>query len=147
MICNTVSLLTTLFFVFTQCVSHTQDSLNIFKLEDIKLVKTLNDAYLIAENKDDNLSVRVYKLDNGSGSLHAPETHQVSFNILVAVSEYDEYPKQSLFEMGPFNNPEFKRWIADNPDSKVFEITHGWNEEKLTTRLKVSLDELKSLSK
>ena len=103
----------TLILIFTICLAQTscgQNKLKIVKSENLRLIKVLNNSELLRENSEENLSVRIYKIDNGSGSAGIEEGHEVSHNLLIAVSEFDEQPKQNLFEIGPFYNPKFIKW-------------------------------------
>jgi hypothetical protein len=94
----------TFLLIFTICfiqVTFGQNELKIEKSENAKLIKVLNNSELIGENRENYLSVRIYKIDNGSGSAGIPEGHEVSHNLLIAVSEFDEKPNQNIFEIGP----------------------------------------------
>lgn len=72
----------------------------------------MNNSELIGENSENYLSVKIYTIDNGTGSAGF-ESSEVSHNLLIAVSEFDEEPNQSLFEIGSFYNPKFVKWINE----------------------------------
>ncbi len=76
----------------------------VYEIEDGKVINV--------ENRENNLSVRVYIIDNGSGSAGIEEGHEVSHNLLIAVSEFDEEPNQNLFDIGPFFNPKFLKCFS-----------------------------------
>lgn len=137
---STIVLIITVFFVQTM---YGQYDLKISNLNDSKLVRVLNNSQLIAENRENYLSVRVYKMDNGSGSAGFPEGHEVSHNLLVAVSEYDEQPVQNLFEIGPFFNPKFVKWLEVKKYQKEFEIEYGVFDSRKSVKLIVNINELK----
>ena len=120
-----------------------QYDMKISKLNDSKLVRVLNNSQLIGENRENSLSVRVYKMDNGSGSAGLPEGHEVSYNLLIAVSEYDEQPVQNLFEIGPFFNPKFVKWLGVKEFQKEFEIDFGVFDSRKSVKLVVNINELK----
>jgi len=65
---------------------------------------------LLSDNREIYLSVRVYKLPNEPGSA-GHESGEVTHTLYIAISEFDEYPDQSLFKIGPFYNPEFWEWV------------------------------------
>ena len=135
----------TLVIIFTIClvqISYGQDKLKIEKSENSRLIKVLNNSELIGGNRENNLSVRIYKIDNGSGSAGIPEGHEVSHNLLIAVSEYDEQPLQNLFEIGPFYNPKFIKWTGINESQKEFEIEYGTYSIGKSIKLKVNINEL-----
>lgn len=120
-----------------------------FKIKTVKndrLTKVLNNSQLIGENRENWVSVRIYKLDNGSGSADN-ESCGVTFNLLIAVSGFDENPEQNLFEIGPFYNPDFQKWTELKDYEKTFEINYGGFDERKTIKLKVNLKELKLIDK
>ncbi|MEZ2414527.1 hypothetical protein ACA086_06135 [Muriicola sp. E247] len=116
--------------------------MNIRKSENLQLIKALNSAKLIGENKESYLSVRVYSLDNGSISAGF-DTSEVSHNLIIAVSGFDENPDQNAFEIGPFINPKFVQWNELQKYKKGFEIEYGIFEKRERLRLEISLKELK----
>lgn len=120
-----------------------QEKMKIKKSENGRLIKALNNARLIGENRENFLSVRIYKIDNGSGSAEFEEGHEVSHNLLIAVSEFDEEPNQSLFEVGPLINPVFVEWIEIKEYERRFEIEYGIHNSRETRKLKVNINELK----
>jgi hypothetical protein len=135
-----------LILIFTIClvqISCGQNKLKIEKSENSRLIKVLNNSELIGENRENYLSVRIYKIDNGSGSAGIPEGHEVSYNLLIAVSEYDEQPLQNLFEIGPFYNPKFVKWTGEKEYQKEFEIEYGAYDNRKSVKLKVDINELK----
>jgi hypothetical protein len=95
----------------------------------------------MTENMKSYLSVRIYKLDNGSSSAGYPSS-EVSHNLLVAISSFDEEPEQNLFQIGPFYNPEFISWQVEQEYDKEFVIEYGPYEKRATLRLGVNLQNL-----
>ena len=124
-------------------ISFSQNELNIKKSKNFRLIKVLNNSELIGENRENYLSVRIYKIDNGSGSAGFPEGHEVSHNLLIAVSEFDEAPNHNLFEIGPFYNPKFVKWTDEKEYEKEFEIEYGIYSNQKTIKLKININELK----
>lgn len=121
---------------------HEQNKLKIEKSENYRMIKVLNNSVLIGENRENYLSVRIYKTDNGSGSAGFPSS-EVSHNLLIAISEFDEEPNQNLFEIGPFYNPKFVKWTGKKDNQKEFEIEYGAYDKRRTVKLKVNINELK----
>ena len=135
----------TLIIILTICsiqISFGQNELKIAKSKNDRLIKVLNNSELIGENRENYLSVRIYKIDNGSGSAGIPEGHEVSHNLLIAVSEFDEEPNQNLFEIGPFYNPKFMKWTDKEEYEKIFEIEYGIYNNRKTVKLKININEL-----
>lgn len=82
----------TLIIILTICtiqMSFSQNELKIEKPENDRLIKVLNNSELIGENRENYLSIRIYTIDNGTGSAGF-ESCEVSHNLLIAVSEFDE---------------------------------------------------------
>lgn len=147
MIINTnMKIKSTLILIFSICfvnLSCGQKKVKIIKSDKNQLIKVLNNSELIEENRDNNLSVRIYKIDNGSGSAEISEGHKVSHNLLIAVSEYDEQPLQNLFEIGPFYNPKFIKWTVIKESEKEYEIEYGAHNHRESIKLIVNINELK----
>ena len=68
---------------------------------------------------------------------------EVSHNLLIAVSAFDEDPEQNLFEIGPFYNPKFISWHVDQEYAKAFVIEHGPHNQRQSVRLGVDLQSLR----
>jgi hypothetical protein len=135
----------TLIIILTICIiqiSFGQNELKIEKSENDRLIKVLNNSELIGENRENYLSVKIYTIDNGTGSAGFPSS-EVSHNLLIAVSEFDEEPNQSLFEIGPFYNPKFMKWTDVEEYEKEFEVEYGIYNNRKTVKLKISINELK----
>ncbi len=123
-------------------ISFGQNKLKIEKSEISRLIKVLNNSELIGENRENYLSVKIYTIDNGTGSAGF-ESCEVSHNLLIAVSEFDEEPNQSLFEIGPFYNPKFIKWTDKEEYEKEFEVEYGIYNNRKTVKLKININELK----
>ena len=135
----------TLFIIITICfiqISIGQNELKIEKSEDFQLIKVLNSSELIGENRENNLSVKIYTIDNGTGSAGF-ENSEVSHNLLIAVSEFDEEPNQSLFEIGTFYNPKFVKWTDKKEYEKEIEVEYGVYNNRKIVKLKININELK----
>ncbi|WP_224484706.1 hypothetical protein [Robertkochia aurantiaca] len=136
----------TFLLIFTICfipAAFGQNELKIEKSENERLVEVLNSSELIGENRASYLSVRIYKIDNGSGSAGIPEGHEVSHNLLIAVSEFDEEPNQNLFEVGPFYNPKFIKWNDIKEYEREVQIEYGSYSSRKDVILKININGLK----
>jgi len=135
----------TLIIILTICfiqISFSQNELKIKEFENTRLIKVLNNSELIGENRENYLSVKIYTIDNGTGSAGL-ESCEVSHNLLIAVSEFDEEPNQSLFEIGPFYNPKFIKWTDKAEYEKSFLVEYGIYNNRKTVKLKININELK----
>ena len=135
------TLILVLIICLTQ-ISFGQNKLKIEKSENSRLTKVLNNSELIGENRENYLSVKIYTIDNGTGSAGF-ESCEVSHNLLIAISEFDEEPNQNLFEIGPFYNPKFIKWTEIKEYEREFEVEFGIYNNRKTVRLKVNINELK----
>ena len=135
----------TFFLLLSICfvsISCGQNELKIEKSENKRLIKALSSSNQIAENRENWISVRVYTLDNGSASAGL-ESGEVSHNLLIAVSEFDENPNQSVFEIGPFFNLKFLDWTELNDYEKEFEVEYGVYDKRDSLKLVININELK----
>lgn len=123
-------------------ISLGQNELKIEESNNSQLIKILNNSELIEKNSENYLSVKIYTIDNGTGSAGFPSS-EVSHNLLIAVSEFDEEPNQSLFEIGPFINPKFIKWTEIKEYEREFEIEYGIYNDRKTEKLKVNINELR----
>ncbi len=131
-----------LFLSLSQAMAQTNP-----KIEEVKnetLVALLNNIRLIGETRTKEISIRVYTADNSSGSAGFANG-EITQNLLVAVTEYDEAPDQNLFEIGPFFKPVFKEWLK-NPDKGVFIIEYLENQTVRKLTLAASIDSMSIIS-
>ena len=129
------------FIICLAHISHGQDKIKIIQLNDQRLVKILNNIELESKVFDEYLTVRFYRLDNGTGSAGFPNS-EVTHNYLIAVSEFDENPKQKLFEIGPFYNSRI-HLVSTANDVMEFGIEFGAIENLNLAKFKISIDEIK----
>ena len=122
-------------------ISFGQSELKIDKSDNSRLIKVLNNSKLLAETKTKDLSIRIYKIDNEPGSA-GNESGEVTHNLLIAVSEFDEYPIQNLFEIGSMYNPKFKEWNRQDLQKDIV-IEYGPFNQPKTLTLSVNINELK----
>ena len=135
---NILTLTMILTMCFTQ-ISFGQDELKIEKSDNSQLIKILNNSELIEASKDNFLSVKIFTSDNGTGSAAFPNS-EVSYNLLIAVSEVDEKPDQNLFEIGPFYNPKVVEWTFEDEYEQEIEIEYGIYKSRQTVKLKININ-------
>ena len=102
----------------------------------------MNNSELISQNRNEYIAVKIYKFDNGTASAGYSNS-EVSHNLLIAISEFDENPNQNLFEIGSFYNPKFIKWLSIKEDQKTFKIEYGTNKNRKHVIIKVNINELK----
>ena len=115
----------------------------INRIENLDLVKFANSARLIASsNAAEGISVKLYKLHNEPGSAGFA-TGEVTHNLFIAVSEYDEYPLQNLFSVSEFLNPEFVEWKKISEDTIIATIEHSINSKRQKANIRISINNIK----
>lgn len=75
------------------------------------------------------MSVRIYKIDNGTGSARL-ESCEISHNLLMTVSEFDKEPNLNLFEVERFYNLKFIKWTDIKEYQREFTIDYGIYDHK-----------------
>ena len=113
--------LTILTFMLFYANGYSQD---VKEIREINLVNTLGNIDTAFFRKTNKMVIAVYRVNNGPGSANFRESHEVSNNLLISVSEYGEYPKNKVFSVGPFINPVISK-EKDMIDEYVFSIQHG----------------------
>ena len=97
---------------------------SVRELKEKNVVDILGHVDTIIFKRGNHLFLRIFQVNNGPGSAGLSEGHEVSHDLIICVSEYDEYPKKRIFRIGPFYDPE----IAGEKDLRkgyVLEIQHG----------------------
>ena len=108
-----------------------------------ELIKFANSSNLIASTQDaQNIRIRIYTLHNEPGSA-GYATGEVTQNLFVSVSEYDEYPRQNLFIVSEFLKPSFQKWTGTTNDSATAIIEYGPYNKRELIKLKISINNLK----
>lgn len=117
-----------------------QSDLEIERVRSSKLVEILNNIEFLERGRTENHIIRLYKLHNGTGSAGF-RSGEVSYNLYVAISKFDETPDQNLFEIGPFLNPTFLKWEEDK-DRGIFQIEFGPASKRSIIKLAVDIQNL-----
>lgn len=120
-----------------------QDDLEINRVKSARLVEIFNNVEFFQRGRTKDYIIRLYKLHNGLGSAGF-RNGEVSYNLFVAISEFDETPDQNLFEIGPLYNPVFKQW-KDSEKEGIFTIEYGPEDDRLTVALSVDIYTLRIL--
>ncbi len=117
--------------------------IKIAKIDNADLIKFANNSELIAEtDAAQNLIIKIFKLDNGPGSA-GYENGEVTHNMIIAVSEYDEYPLQNLFVVSEFYALKFADWSNATKNSITAKAEYGPAHNRKTIKLRIALDEIK----
>lgn len=78
------------------------------RVDDFDLVYIMNRVQVLGEVANDTLTVRVLSVENLPGSADSP-SGEVTAEVYVGVSEYDELPEQRLFRFDDLLGPEVER--------------------------------------
>ncbi len=123
--------------LFYQTVSAQQ--LPVQKVNNASLSYVLNNIRSTHKAETAHIFVTVYAVSNKSGSAKQPETHEVTDNIYIAVSEFDENPKQSLFVIKNLYAPA-GFVLTKQPDHTVklsFSYIEGKQRKKVEAIVKI----------
>ena len=110
------------------------------EIEDYNLVKLINEIEILSEKKTDDLSLRIFKLANLPGSAGYASS-EVTHDLLIAVSEYDELPDQSVFRVSSFYNPKIIDWKTETPEPVVL-IEYGPYDDREKLTIRISLQKI-----
>ncbi len=125
-------------------VSFAQSNLEIETVKEYETIKLLNQIELLKEFKTENISIRIYQIGNVSGSAGF-DNGEITHNIYFAVSEFDELPNQSLFQIKNLYGVEIVNIKRKNTDCSLIELTYIENKKKIKLYLELTINELKKV--
>lgn len=126
-------------FIVSNC-AFSQSNVNIEKIEEDNLIRILNKVKFLSSINTDNLNIRVYIIGNSPGSAGYPNG-EITHDLFIAVSEFDEFPRQNLFELGPYFNPKFVKWHTTNKNITLI-IESGEATERKENEIQISLNNI-----
>lgn len=115
-----------------------QQELKVVQLNDESMVQTVHSIFQIQSIEAAGFHVKILSLHNPSGSAFTRETDEVSDFYLVAISEFDELPTQSLFKVGDFFAPKILE-LTNTEESVNLKIQHLTEDGKELTSIKIGL--------
>lgn len=133
-----INILTTTLLLSMGKELYSQDH-NFKKVNDHHVSSILNNIRKTYELDATNIFVRVYIVSNKSGSAKQPESDEVTDNIYIAVSEFDEMPRQSLFVLkNIFGDTDFTLEKGSN-DMVIFSFSYRKSgvRTKMTAEVKI----------
>ena len=101
--------------------------------------KILASVESFSTEQSKELLVRIFKLTNGFGSAHFPETDETTYNYLITTSVYDEDLAKKVVTVGPFFDPKIiKKTASGNTVTLI--LQHGIYKKRKNHKLIISLD-------
>ncbi len=97
-----------IFFILSLFIVYSYSQVSVSKISDESLKKLFNEIEILGEIRNDSLIIRICSTSNEPGSAGF-SNGEITNNIFVAVSEYGEYPNQSLFRFSPMYAPKLIR--------------------------------------
>lgn len=97
---------------------------SVKKLDNQELSMILNNIESMKKYEVETFSIVIFLKSNKSGSANLGETDEVSHSYLIGISEHDEFPKQSLYQIGNFINPQIQNVIYHKKKIELW-IEHG----------------------
>lgn len=131
-----------LFLFFVTSSALCQNIASISKIDDEKVVNLLNNLSFLSENNSSTLSIRIFKVGNISGNTKKFAADEITHKLFIAVSESDEFPKQSLFSYGPIYNPSVIELI-EKDSQHYLTIEFGNFSSRQRKTFKISIDQIK----
>lgn len=83
------------------------------------------------------LGVRIFKIDNGSGSANLPESDEVNYSLYFCLAHNDEHPESKLYKIGPFKKPQLIKKV-DSGRFVTFHVRDGYENDLTTYKIVVS---------
>jgi hypothetical protein len=123
------------------CSLNFGQAIEIKQIENVEMIKLLNDAVIFSTNKTPDLYFKVYTLSNEPGSA-GYANGEVTEKIYIAVSEDGEWPDQKLYVVGSFYAPKAIGWNNKNPKHPEFTIEYGEFDAKKKVTFTIGLDKL-----
>ena len=115
--------------------------IQVTKTENLDLVHLVNSIKELSAKRTTTLSIRIFSVDNFPGSA-GYSSGAITEDLLIAVSEFDELPEQSLFRISGLYNPKIKEWRTETGDPKVI-IEYGPIDKMRTLVLLINLRKIK----
>ncbi|WP_299128077.1 hypothetical protein [uncultured Winogradskyella sp.] len=115
--------------------------MNVTRFNDAQLIKILNYANLIEGIASDYFDVKVYSIENDLFTSKDKRSKSL-YRLLIAVSESDEFPQQSVYDIGPLLNPVIVDWVDIKDCETNFIIEHGNPIQRKQLKLYLNTNEL-----
>lgn len=97
-------LLITLFIII---LAQTQANLRITEIQNVEKKELITSLLSGDEYSTQDFSLRIHKKENPYGSADN-DSGEITHSYFFVISDNDDYPKRSLFEVGEFYGPEIK---------------------------------------
>ena len=137
-----MKLIITIIGILITSVSFSQSNLEIETVKDNETIKLLNQIELLKDFKTENISVRIYQVVNESGSAGF-NNGEITHDLYFAVSDFDELPNQSLYQIKDLYAIEIESVKHKNPDCSLIELTYIENKQRISLKLELTINELK----
>jgi hypothetical protein len=118
-------------------LSYGQDSITVQESKDYELISLLNDIKLLQETENDVMRIRVFKVENASGSAGFA-SGEITHMLYVTTSEFAEVPYQKLFIIGPFYNPKVSE-ISDANSGQKLTVEYGGHDNRIKRSYAITL--------
>lgn len=138
--------LTTLLFFLFAINAYAQKKPAVTQIKNESLVNLLSSVDTVYFKESKEIRVVLYEVSNESGSANIPETDEVSTKFLIAVSEFNEIPDQSLFSVGDFYNPRIIKFSSLKNNDCLLLIEYGTYKSRKRISLNISLKKVTVIS-
>jgi len=135
-----------LFVLFLICHAAYSQQPSAQKIKNTTLTYVLNNIRSTHKAETRDCNVTIFVVSNKSGSAKRPESHEVTDNIYIAVSEFDEYPKQTLFVIKDLYAPSGIQLTRQDNQSIQLTFSYIQGEEKKKYTCSIKLDAVEQLN-
>lgn len=114
------------------------------RFDDFNFVQLFNELSFLNSYKTNELSIKVMSSPNLSGSAGFANG-EVTTNIWIAISEFDELPDQALYRVNNLYAPKITGFDDSDPKHPVLTFEHQTDEEFNELLFKISIEKIEQL--
>ncbi|PCJ90962.1 MAG: hypothetical protein COA50_16840 [Flavobacteriaceae bacterium] len=128
----------TILFIF--CIKVEAQHKKMEKIKDYNVARLLNNLEIISELQTNEFKIRIMKVANVSGSA-GTQSSEVTHDIYIAVSEFDELATQNLYLVKKIHNPRDLIWLSKDSIPE-FRINYASSFHMKTMRFLIYADKV-----
>jgi hypothetical protein len=125
------------FTTFAQTIKY-----RVIQNEDLDYVLNNIEKTVAFSNPSQTLFVKIYIVDDPSGSAHTPETDEITNTIYIAVSEDGEAPEQHLYKLTSMYAPKIIAWTKSASQPELT-LSYGPADKRQKIVVSIGLKALK----
>lgn len=119
-----------------------ESNVKVHKFTNRALINMLCSVDTTILKSNYQLAVRIYRVNNGSGSAHFEGTDEVSNNFVIAVSSKDEVPEVNAYTVGSFLYPKIVSFEEKSSKEFLFVIETGIKDHRKKVEVTIGIDKI-----